>query len=29
MELTCDLGFRNQPSCCLFQTIASARRTSN
>ena len=28
MELTCDPGFRNQPSCCLFWTIASARRPS-
>ena len=29
MELTCDPGFRNQPSCCLFWTIASARRPIN
>ena len=29
MELTCDPGFRNQPSCYLFQTAASARRPSN
>ena len=29
VELTCDSGFRNQSSCCLFQTIASAGRPSN
>ena len=29
VELTCDSGFRNQPSCCLFRTIASAGRPSN
>ena len=29
MELTCDFGLRNQPSCCLFRTTASAGRPSN
>ena len=29
MELTCDSGLRNQPSCCLFRTTASAGRPSN
>ena len=29
VELTCDSGFRNQSSCCLFQTTTSARRQSN
>ena len=29
MELTCDPGFRNRPSCCLFWTIASTRRPIN
>ena len=29
MELTCDFGFRNQPSCYLFRTTASAGRPSN
>ena len=29
MELTCDSGLRNQPSWCLFRTIASAGRPSN
>ena len=29
VELTCDPGFRNQSSCCLFRTTTSARRQSN
>ena len=29
MELTCDSGLRNQPSCYLFRTTASAGRPSN
>ena len=29
MELACDSGLRNQPSCYLFQTTASAGRPSN
>ena len=24
MELTCDPGFKNQPSCCLFRTFTFA-----
>ena len=29
VELTCDFGFRNQPSCYLFRTTTSAGRPSN
>ena len=29
VELTCDSGFRNQPSCCLFRTTAFAGVPSN
>ena len=29
VELTCDSGFRNQSSCCLFRITASAGRPSN